>query len=60
MLPRSPGSPVRICFVVTPVDVLAVEVTNVQTGMWEGGYSRWCESRAWRFVESSVITHFVV
>ena len=26
---------VRRCFVVTPVDMLAVEVTNIQTGVWE-------------------------
>ena len=38
------------CFVVTPVDMLAVEVANVQTGMWERRDGRWSESRAWRFV----------
>jgi len=42
---------VRRCFVVTPVDMLAVEVTNIQTGMWERRDGRWCESRAWRFVD---------
>ena len=42
---------VRRCFVVTPVDMLAVEVTNVQTGVWERRYGRWCESRAWKFVD---------
>jgi len=50
MLPRSPALSVRGCFVATPVDVLAVEVTDVQTGGWERRYGRWCESRAWRFV----------
>jgi len=42
---------VRGCFVVTPVDVLAVEVTNVQTGVWERRDGLWCESREWRFVD---------
>ena len=32
------------CFVVTPVDMLAVEVTNIQTGVWERRDGRWCES----------------
>ena len=41
---------VRRCFVVTPVDMLAVEVANIHTGMWEHRDGRWCESRAWRFV----------
>jgi len=39
------------CFVVTPVDMLAVEVTNMQTRVWEPRDGRWCESRAWRFVD---------
>ena len=39
------------CFVVTPVDVLAVEVTSVQTGVCERRYVRLCGSRAWRFVD---------
>ena len=39
MFPKSPGSPVKVCFVVTPtpVDMLAVEVTNGTSGwplMW--------------------------
>jgi len=38
---------VRKCFVVTPVDMLAVEVTNIQAGMRERRDGRWCESRAW-------------
>jgi len=38
--------------VVTPVDMLAVEVANVQTGVWERRDGRWCESRAWRFVDA--------
>ena len=42
---------VRRCFVVTPVDMLAVEVTNMQTGVWERRDGRWSESRAWRFVD---------
>jgi len=41
---------VRGCCVVTPVDVLAVEVANVQAGVWERRNGRWSESRAWRFV----------
>jgi len=31
--------------------MLAVEVTNIQTGVWERRDGRWCESRAWRFVD---------
>jgi len=42
---------VRRCCVVTPVDMLAVEVTNVQTGVWKRRDVRWGESRAWRFVD---------
>jgi len=42
---------VRRCFVVTPVDMLAVEVTNIQTGVWERWDGRWCESRALRFLD---------
>ena len=42
---------VRRCLVVTPVDVLAVEVTNIQTGVWERRDGRWCESPTWRFVD---------
>jgi len=37
--------------VVTPVDVLAIEVANVQTGVWERRDGRWSESRPWRFVD---------
>jgi len=44
---------VRSRFVETPVDMLAVEVTNIQTGVWERRDSRWCESRAWRFVDDN-------
>jgi len=51
MLPRSPGSHSRGCCVVTPVDMLAIEVANVQTGVWERRDGRWSESRAWRFVD---------
>ena len=42
---------VRRCFVVTTVDMSAVEVTNIQTGVWERWGGLWCESRAWRFVD---------
>jgi len=42
---------VRRCFVVTPVDIFAVEVANIQAGVWERRDGRWCESRAWRFVD---------
>jgi len=54
MLPRSPNSHRQGCFVVTPVDMLAVEVTNIQTGIWERRDGRWCESQAWRFVYVNV------
>ena len=39
--------------VVTPVDVLAIEVAgkNVQAGVWERRDGRRSESRAWRFVD---------
>jgi len=43
---------VRRCFAVTPVDMQAVEVTNMQTGVWEHWERRdgcWCESRTWKF-----------
>jgi len=42
---------VRGCCVVGPVDMLAIEVANVQTGVWERHDGRWSESRAWRFVD---------
>ena len=42
---------VRRCFVVTPVDMLAVEVTNIQGGVFEHRHGRWCESWAWRFTD---------
>jgi len=42
---------VRGCLVVTPVDMLAVEVANIQTGVWERRDGRFGESRAWRFVD---------
>ena len=38
-------------WVVTPVDVLAIEVANVQAGVWERRYGCWCESRTWTFVD---------
>ena len=37
--------------VVTPVDMLAIEVTNVQTGVWELRDGRWSKSRVWKFVD---------
>jgi len=42
---------VRGCCVVTPVDVLAIEVANVQAVVWERRDGRWSESRAWRCVD---------
>jgi len=42
---------VRRCFAVVPIDMLGVEVANIQTGVWERRDGRWCESRAWRFVD---------
>jgi len=42
---------VRKWFAVTPVDMLAVEVTNIETGLWERQDGRWCEMRVWRFVD---------
>jgi len=51
MLPRSPGSHRQEMFCCSPVDMLAVEVADVQTGVWERRDGRWCESRAWRFVD---------
>jgi len=37
--------------VVTPVDMLAIEVANVETAVWERRDGRRSESRAWRFVD---------
>jgi len=51
MLPMSLGSHRQEMFFVTPVDMLAVEVTNIQTGVWERRDGRWCESRAWNLVD---------
>jgi len=31
--------------------MLAIEVANVQIGVWERLDGRWSESRAWRFVD---------
>ena len=42
---------VRRCFVVTQVDMFAVEVTNIQIGVWECRDGRWCGLWAWRFVD---------
>ena len=49
--PRVQPLTVRRCFVVAPVEMLAVEVANIQTGVWEGRDGRWCKSRAWRFLD---------
>jgi len=46
---------VRGCFVVVPVDMLAVEVANIQTGVWERQDDRGCESRAWTFIDVLMI-----
>jgi len=46
-----PGVQALRMFRVIPVDMLAVEVTNIQIGMWERRDGRWCESQAWRFVD---------
>jgi len=42
---------VRGCCVVTPVEMLSIEVASVQTGAWERRDGRRSESRAWRFVD---------
>jgi len=47
MLPRTPDSHRPRIFFVTPVDLLAIEVANVQAEVWERRDGRWCESRAW-------------
>ena len=51
MLRRSPGSHRQGCFVETPVDMLAVEFANIQTGVWEHRDGRMCESLTWKFVD---------
>jgi len=38
-------------FAVASVDMLAVEVANILTGLCERRDGRRCESRAWRFVD---------
>jgi len=42
---------VQGCYVATPVDMLAIEVANVETGVWERRDGRWSESRTWRFLD---------
>jgi len=42
---------VQACCVVTPVDVPAVEVANIQAGVWKRRDGLSSESRAWRFVD---------
>ena len=44
------------CFVVIPVNMLAVEVANIQVGVWERRDGRWCKSRAWRFADVKDLT----
>jgi len=39
----------RVDAPLTPVDMLAIEVANVQTGVWERRDGLRNESRAWRF-----------
>jgi len=51
---------VRGCCVVTPVDVLAIEVANVQGGVWERRDGRWSESRAWKFFDVDNLVSFDV
>ena len=48
---------VRGCCVVTPVDVLAIKVANIQTGVWERRDGCWNESRARRFVDVDVLAN---
>ena len=38
-------------FAVTPVDMLAVEVANIQSGVWGRRDGHRCESRVLRFVD---------
>ena len=38
-------------FFVSPVDMLAVEVVNMQIGVWEHRDGHWCKSRACRLVD---------
>jgi len=38
------------CFVVTPVEMLAVEVANIQAGVWERRDGQRYELRRWRYV----------
>ena len=42
---------VQGCCVAAPVDMLAIEVANVQAGVWERRDGRRSESRAWKFVD---------
>jgi len=49
--PEIPDFTVRRCCVVTPVDILAVEVASIHVGVWERRDSRRCETRVWRFVD---------
>ena len=51
---------VRGYFVVTLVGMVAVEVANMQAGVWERRDGRWCESRAWMFVDVNDLIAFDV
>ena len=52
MLPRSPGSDRQMfCCNPSSVDMLAVEVANIESGMWKRQDGHRPESRAWRFIE---------
>jgi len=44
MLPGVQALTVRRCFVVTPIDMLVIEVASVQAGVWERRDGRWDES----------------
>jgi len=50
MLHKSPGSHHQGMLCCYPVDMLVVEVTNTQTGVWEHQDGRRCESQVGRFV----------
>ena len=42
---------IRRCFAAVQVDMLAVEVTNIQTEVWEHQNGRRCESQGWNFLD---------
>jgi len=53
MLPRSPGSHRQGMLCCYPSWHVDSWITNIETGVWERRDGRWCESRAWRFVDVS-------